>query len=188
MKIRIAWNKGILRTPEQKFYQSQLMKSKYASGQLVSSRKNKPLSDEIKQKIRATSLTQHRTYSPESLAKRNLTLLAKKKAGWIHPRKGKKANISTEHKEKLRQLAKIHNLNQTILKIKRITEHLSQFNIDFVTVSDDQYEYTLHCKNCDTTFTRTETVLVPFRYELYKGQYCPTCYTIWENDWLQDSF
>lgn len=79
-----AWNRGASRTPEQNTRQSQVMKAKFASGELTHWNTGRVTSEETKAKIRATALAQHRTMSSTSKQKRTLTYIAKEASGWIH--------------------------------------------------------------------------------------------------------
>lgn len=176
---RAAWNKGIPKTEEEKNHLSKTRKQKIANGEIVHWNQGNKTPTETKEKIRKTALSQNRTHSKETLEKRKRTFEKKKEDGWIHPstvrmQKGIKPILSPESRQKMLESTKKANENKTEQKIKRIAEHLKQYDIDFIK-QEGQY-YHLHCNVCDHYFTRTLSVIVPYRYQLYQGKYCPKCF------------
>ncbi|MCK9369639.1 MucR family transcriptional regulator [Candidatus Dojkabacteria bacterium] len=172
-----AWNKDIPRTEEQNKHLSEFKKEQYASGEIIHWNIGNHWSDEVKQKISNTALVQSRTYSEESKHKRRHTIQQKSDIGWIHHstlNKGKPSNISNHTREKLRALSIERNKIRTIESCNIKNHHLQQFRL--TTQTKDGYNFDIHCSVCGTSFSRTASVLVPYRYSLYNGEYCPTCY------------
>lgn len=184
---RPAWNKGIPKSAEQKHHISQVKKQQYETGEVVHWNEGNITSEETKQKIRE-SLAKTReergfAMSEESIEKRNNTLKEKQENGWIHPstrRKGTKSTLSKEERyEKfyLSNPTRIAFVNeQKQKKLNRLDNYLTPFNLTLLSISDDQYNYTLKCNICNTIFNRTKSVFVPSKAPLYDGEFCPTCY------------
>lgn len=98
LRGKLAWNKGVAQTEEQKAKQSETMHSKFTSGEIVHWNKGNKWSSETKKKIRESLLSQDLHMSPESIIKRNKALEEKRKCGWIHP------SSLLESKEKMRRI------------------------------------------------------------------------------------
>ncbi len=171
------WNKGRSLTDDEKKHLSKTRKQLYASGQLVHWNLDKHHSANTKQKISQTAKSQNRTYSQTSLEKRTNTLDTKKQQGWVHNstlNKGQPSNLSDIGRQKIQETSKRTNSHSRQLRYKKLSEHLLQYNIEIE--STDGYNFVLKCSVCNNTFTRTSSVLVPYRYQLYEGEYCPICY------------
>ncbi len=172
-----AWNKGISRTEEQNKHLSEVRKAKYASGDFIHWNTGKHWSEEVKQKISKTALNQGRVFGEESKRRRKQTIQQKIEDGWIHHSivcKGKPSSMSDETREKLSKLSTERNEQKVIDSFSDKNQHLQQYGL-FIQHSDG-YNFDIHCSICGTTFSRTTSVLVPYRYDIYKGEYCPTCF------------
>ncbi len=174
---REAWNKGIARSEEQNKHLSEVKKEQYASGEITHWNIGNHWSDDVKQKISDTALMQGRTFSEESKQKRQQTLQQKSAAGWIHHstlNKGLPSNISESTREKLRMLSIERNKIRTIESCNSKNQYIQQFGL--IAQTTDGYNFDIHCSICGTNFSRTASVLVPYRYHLYNGEYCPVCF------------
>lgn len=175
----IAWNKGIQKTSIQKKKQSDTMKQKYKSGEIIHWNTGKSTSEQTKQKISNSLLKQERTYNETSKLKRDITYQTKKESGWQHHstlNKGNPRNLSEESQQIINETLMHNNVLKKEDSELRIIEHLNNYDILLKGIDTQRYNYTLECTKCNTQFSRTKSVLVPYRYELYQGEYCPTCY------------
>lgn len=172
-----AWNKGIARTAEQNLQLSNIRKEKIKTGEITHWNTGNTWSEEVKQKISSTAINQHRKYSNESKNKRQQTIQQKIDNGWIHPStltKGIPSNISDDNRKKLSILSTERNKEKINQRFIRLANNLTQYNIKIV--ETDGYNIQVLCTVCNTQFTRTSSVFVPYRYNMYNGEYCPTCF------------
>lgn len=179
---KTAWNKGVARTEQQNSQLSETRKQKFRSGEIVHWNTGKLTPNITKQKISETALNQHRAYAEESKAKRELTIAAKIKSGWIHHstlRQGATANFSDDALQKIRTASKQSNQLKKMKAKTRLYDHLLPYDLNILNISDNGYTVTMLCNKCNTQFSRTASVLTPYRYQLYDGKYCPTCYPIY---------
>ncbi len=79
-----AWNKGIPMTEDRKAHLSAIRRERFKTGEITHWNTNGVTSEETKEKIRQTALSQKRQYSPISKDRRAETLRLKKDNGWIH--------------------------------------------------------------------------------------------------------
>lgn len=176
---REAWNKGVARTVEQNTQLSNTRKQRFATGEIQHWNTGRTTSADTKHKISQTSLEQHRTYAEISKQARQQTIIAKKLKGWVHSsslKKGTPSLLTEESREKIRQVARQTNEKRKIQHRHRLYEHLSKHNLTVSGISSDGYIISLVCGTCNTPFTRTASVLTPYRYSMYNGEYCPMCY------------
>lgn len=175
--LKEAWNKGISRTLEQNQHLSNVRKERFESGEIVHWNQGGSCSDNTKKQISETLLSQNREYSIDSKIKRQLTIEQKIKNGWIHSstlNKGIPSNISDENRKKLSILSTERNKERTTNRFDELSDFLQQYDIKII--DTDGYNIQVLCNKCNTTFSRTSSVFVPYRYELYNGEYCPTCF------------
>jgi len=174
---RSAWNKGIPLSEDQKTHLSEIRKTQYATGEIVHWNTGNATPDEVKHKISETLLSQHRTYSESSKAKRAQTLEKKYLEGWTHPstsRKGQPLNLTEEARAKIREASYRSNENKRTQKEQRLAQLMTDNQLRLN--ETDDYLYVITCEQCGVQFSRTISVFAPYRYDLYDGQYCPTCY------------
>lgn len=166
------WNKGIPMSDEAKQRLSEVKTALYASGELTHWNTGRTMPQHVRTKISATAKASGRTYSEESKAKRAHTMVEKKLSGWV---KRSGYAMSAAHHVVLRQYATNHNTQQRQRKVARHVQLMKTNGITVVSYSDDHMRVSLRC-GCGAVFTRVMSVLAPFRYDLYDGKYCPSCY------------
>jgi hypothetical protein len=174
-----AWNKDVPITKTQKYKQSNTMKKKFESGELVHWNKGNTISDEIRQKISRTLSAKQQHFSQKSKERREKTIQEKIKNGWIHQstrRKGVPITLSDDAKKRIAAASLRANYERKRHGLMRLYEHLHQYNLCIVGIDQDNYNITLECNTCGHKFTRTSSVLTPYRYHIYQGQYCPVCF------------
>lgn len=175
------WNKGVPKTEQQKLHLSEVRKQRLASGQIKHWNVGNTTPPEVRNKISTTALSQNRTYSEQSKDKRRETIEIKKHHGWIHPstkRIGVPSVLTEEQRQRIREASALTNARRTVDKKHRIGDYLASHNL-CVESSHDGYIFDLCCLVCNTKFSRTVSILSPYRYNIYQGEYCPTCYPVY---------
>jgi hypothetical protein len=166
-----AWNKGIPISEEQRQKQSKTMSTRYASGEIVHWNTGNTTSEETKQKIsegtKGYKLTEEQRKRWEEAM-----IELRSDPNYVSSMKGKQH--SEETRAKLSISAKRNAKRLTQEATNRVENHLSQYNINVI--SKNKKGYNLQCNICNTSFFRTNSVLVPYRYEIINGEYCPKCY------------
>lgn len=174
-KGRPAHNKGKRASKEQKDKQSQIMKEKYQSGELIHWNLGNTWDNATKKKI--SDSVSKVVFSEEEVeamnAKRLATIAEKVASGWVSPLKGRE--LSPEHKKKSREAitaarkirsdelwsiveTKVKDANLTIMRVDR----------------EDGNRLYLQCNSCSTEFSFQSQI---FRDSKQKGvEICPHCY------------
>ncbi len=170
-----AWNKGKSRTDGQKRHASEVMKSKYESGEIVHWNLGKSTPESVRRRISETATHQCRTYSAEALLKRQQTLTAKKMQGWVPPgtrRKGIKVTDPVVL-DKIKQASERTNAKRVKEGIAQINNICTRENLSILSI-EDNYWVNMSCNTCGTEFTFTRQVFRPSKLD--GKELCPKCY------------
>lgn len=167
---RTAWNKGLQRSDEQKQKQSNTMKEKYASGELMHWNVGNEWSEDVKNQI-SDSLKNHKYFDNVALEKRNHTIQKKIENGWSSPLKGR--TTSEEMRKILIEASKKNNLSKienAMINIKLLCQNNNLVILNI----EHNYYFQLQCTICKTIFDNTRQVFIQSKN--FGNQLCPSCF------------
>lgn len=172
-KGRVAHNKGVSPSVEQREKQSNTMKNKFRTGDIVHWNLGNSLPDDVKTKI-STSLAQHE-YSDDELeainAKRRATIQNRVDAGWVSPLKGKKLNGDAliKSQKSIRMAGDVKRMADRA----RIIEKCNEYNLTILSELKDN-RLNIQCNVCKSVFNFHSQI---FRNSKTVGsKVCPTCF------------
>lgn len=165
-----AHNKGTPQSHEHKLKQSEIMKAKFASGEIVHWNTGNTTSQETKDKI-SSSLIGHTAFNATALEKRNKTIADKVADGWRSPLLGR--NLSPEHKAKT-LIALANNKNKALIRrTTNIVHKCKDRNLTLIKLDEDNIAH-LSCNTCSTSFTFHKQIFDSCKK--FTDKICPTCF------------